>query len=86
MKNKAYVSYLPTIFSRWAKLTKYVGIAVAIFVFSNAALSEDLTIHLPANASIARKTVQYQCDAQGQKIGVPSGSFRSSTSTAVETA
>ena len=35
----------------------------------------DLIIHLPASASITRKLVEYQCDASGAKIGMPSGAF-----------
>jgi len=37
--------------------------------------AEDLTIHLPASASVSRKVVRYQCDAEGSKMGVPSGPF-----------
>jgi membrane-bound inhibitor of C-type lysozyme len=32
-------------------------------------------VHQPANTSFSRKTVQYSCDANGSKIGVPSGTF-----------
>jgi len=42
---------------------------------ASAAKAEDLNIHLPANATISRKVVQYQCDSQGTKIGVPSNPF-----------
>jgi membrane-bound inhibitor of C-type lysozyme len=35
----------------------------------------NLTIRLPDNPAINRKTVAYTCDAEGVKIGVPAGSF-----------
>lgn len=51
-------------------------VALALALLTPAALSAtDLLIHLPADASITRKSVQYQCDANGPKIGVPEGSF-----------
>ncbi len=40
-----------------------------------AAFATDLTIHLPDKVSISRKTVTYQCDSGGPKMGVPSGPF-----------
>ena len=59
----------------FAKTLKYFGIALAVFCFPDAAIAADITIHLPASVSVSRRTVQYQCDAQGAKIGVPSGPF-----------
>lgn len=52
-------------------------------LFASAALiasglntfASDLTIHLAGAATFTRKTVQYECDGSGTKIGVPSGSF-----------
>ncbi|MEO8727543.1 MAG: MliC family protein [Acidobacteriaceae bacterium] len=35
----------------------------------------DLTIHLNGSQPISRSTRQYQCDAQGAKMGLPAGSF-----------
>ncbi len=40
-----------------------------------AVRSADITIHLPPGTAVSRKTVRYQCDPQGPKIGVPSGPF-----------
>ena len=40
-----------------------------------SAYADDITIHLPKTTSITKKTVQYQCDAQAAKIGLPSGPF-----------
>jgi membrane-bound inhibitor of C-type lysozyme len=35
----------------------------------------DLTIHLKGAQSLTRKTVQYQCDAQGAAMGLPATAF-----------
>jgi membrane-bound inhibitor of C-type lysozyme len=54
--------------------TLIVGL-LTVGLFSIPASPEDITIHLPPSASVSRKTVQYQCDAQGPTIGVPTGTF-----------
>jgi membrane-bound inhibitor of C-type lysozyme len=48
---------------------------LAVGLSATAASPEDITIRLPPSASVSRKTVRYQCDAQGPKIGVPPGPF-----------
>jgi membrane-bound inhibitor of C-type lysozyme len=48
---------------------------VVVGLWASVGLAEDITIHLPATASVSRKAVQYQCDAEGAKIGVPTGPF-----------
>ena len=35
----------------------------------------DLTIHLKSTQPLTRKTVQYQCDAQGAAMGLPATAF-----------
>ena len=35
----------------------------------------DLTIHLKGTQPLTRKTVQYQCDAQGAAMGLPATAF-----------
>jgi membrane-bound inhibitor of C-type lysozyme len=37
--------------------------------------ASDLTIHLNGSQTISRKTVRYQCDAQGTKMGLPAEVF-----------
>jgi membrane-bound inhibitor of C-type lysozyme len=37
--------------------------------------ASDLRIHLQGNGTVQRKTVKYQCDAQGVKMGLPQGVF-----------
>lgn len=75
MKNQGIVTYVPTAVLSMANLIRYLAIVFAVCGLSSAGLAEDITIHLPANASISRKIVQYQCDPQGPKIGVQSGPF-----------
>ena len=53
----------------------YLGIVMGALGLAMTAPAEDITIHLPRNAAVARKTVQYLCDAQATKVGLPSGSF-----------
>ncbi len=53
----------------------YLAIVPCVLALASAASAEDITIHLPRNASISRKIVQYRCDAQAAKIGLPAGSF-----------
>ncbi len=57
------------------KMSKLLAAMLAVAGSSIVVSAEDLTIHLPQNASISRKAVQYQCDGQAAKIGLPSGSF-----------
>jgi len=76
MKNRTRVFHLRAAVLFAAKIiTRSLAVVLATVGFANAASAEDITIHLPQNASISRKTVQYRCDAQGAKIGVPSGTF-----------
>jgi membrane-bound inhibitor of C-type lysozyme len=56
-------------------LKAFMMALVAVGFFAVAASPENITIHLPAGASVSRKIVQYECDAQGPKIGVPSQPF-----------
>lgn len=39
------------------------------------AAASDLTIHLMGNDPVKQIKAQYQCDAQGAKMGLPSGIF-----------
>lgn len=50
-------------------------IAIAILFASAFAAATDVTIHLKGSRAISRSTVQYQCDAQGAKMGLPAGTF-----------
>jgi len=48
---------------------------VCVLVSSAWAGASDLTIHLKGTQPIERKTVNYQCDAAGAKMGLPAGTF-----------
>lgn len=50
-------------------------IAIAIMSAATFAGATDLTLHLKGSQSISRSTVQYQCDAEGTRMGLPAGTF-----------
>ena len=50
-------------------------LGVGILSYSVFAAATDLTIHLTGSQPISRNTIQYQCDAQGARMGLPSGTF-----------
>ena len=49
--------------------------ALGLVLWVSPASANDLTIHLPDNPTFSRQSVEYQCDARGAEIGVPSGPF-----------
>jgi membrane-bound inhibitor of C-type lysozyme len=49
--------------------------AVGVLSWGTLAGAADLTIHLNGSQPITRNTVKVQCDAQGSKMGLPSGIF-----------
>ena len=48
---------------------------VGMMLCGAVAGASDLRIHLNGNGTVERKTVKYQCDAQGAKMGLPAGVF-----------
>jgi membrane-bound inhibitor of C-type lysozyme len=48
---------------------------IGVLLCSALAGATDLTIHLNGSQPIMRKTLKVQCDAQGTKMGLPSGIF-----------
>ena len=54
---------------------KQIVIGVAILATSAIAGATDLTIHLKGSEKFSRQTVQFACDAQGAKMGLPAGPF-----------
>ncbi|HTH53752.1 MAG TPA: MliC family protein [Edaphobacter sp.] len=48
---------------------------LALTLLSAAASATELTIHLNGTDAVQRKTVKYQCDAQGATMGLPAGVF-----------
>ena len=56
----------------WKRFLIGAGISLST---SALAVASDLTIHLNGSQPISRKTVRYQCDAEGVKMGLPGGVF-----------
>jgi membrane-bound inhibitor of C-type lysozyme len=56
------------------KLRPHLALVLGLVV-GTAGLGTELTIHLPRTVSISRKSVEYQCDGSGSKLGVPAGRF-----------
>jgi membrane-bound inhibitor of C-type lysozyme len=56
-------------------LTHFFSSCPALVCASQVVYATDLTIHLAGTTTLSRKTVQYNCDAAGTKIGVPAGPF-----------
>jgi len=76
MRNQTRAVYLRTTVPPAGKMAlKYLGVVLAVAGLAIAASAEDITIHLSQNASTSRKTVQYLCDAEAAKMGLPSGPF-----------
>lgn len=76
MKNKTGLLNLRGAVPPSAKIwATYLGTVMGALGLAMTAPAENITIHLPQNATVARKTVQYRCDAQATKVGLPSGSF-----------
>ncbi|MGC1871392.1 MAG: MliC family protein [Acidobacteriaceae bacterium] len=50
-------------------------IAIAILSLGATASATDVTLRLKGSQAMSRATVQYECDAQGVKMGLPAGIF-----------
>ncbi|HTU49338.1 MAG TPA: MliC family protein [Acidobacteriaceae bacterium] len=50
-------------------------ITIAILFAGAKASATDVTLHLKGSQVMSRATVQYECDAQGVKMGLPTGVF-----------
>jgi membrane-bound inhibitor of C-type lysozyme len=57
-----------------APLKKTLAI-VAVLGYCVVARATDVTIHLSGSEPISRSTMKYQCDGQGNKMGLPAGVF-----------
>jgi membrane-bound inhibitor of C-type lysozyme len=54
---------------------KKSAIAIAILCAGATASATDVTLHLKGSQAMSRTTVQYKCDVQGAKMGLPAGPF-----------
>ena len=50
-------------------------IAIALLSACAMASATDVTLHLKGSQAMSRSTVQYECDAEGAKMGLPAGPF-----------
>jgi membrane-bound inhibitor of C-type lysozyme len=57
--------------STWMRMIAVFG----TLLLSGFVAASDLTIHLNGTDPVKRVTVKYQCDAQGEKMGLPTGVF-----------
>ena len=56
-------------------IRRHVAIGAFLFAAVGVAAATNLTIHLQDSAPIQRVIVQFQCDAQGAKMGLPTSPF-----------
>lgn len=56
-------------------IEKKCVVAMGILFASTFAGATDLTLHLKGSQPVSRATVQYECDAEGAKMGLPAGPF-----------
>ena len=56
-------------------MSSFTNVLLAFASAAIPALAADLTIPLPGNADMAKKTVQYRCDLGGAKLGLPADVF-----------
>ena len=57
-----------------AAIAKCIALALGV-ALAHQASATDLSVHLAGTATLSRKTVQYQCDAAGTKMGLPAKPF-----------
>jgi membrane-bound inhibitor of C-type lysozyme len=50
-------------------------VAVTILFACRFAGATDVILHLKGSQLMSRSTVQYQCDAEGARMGLPAGTF-----------
>ena len=56
-------------------LSRSIAVASAIIAGAVYAAATDVTLHLKGSEKVSRSVIRYQCDAQGAKMGLPSGPF-----------
>jgi membrane-bound inhibitor of C-type lysozyme len=54
---------------------KGAAIVIAVMAWCATAGATDLTLHLKGSQPMSRSTMQYECDAEGAKMGLPPGVF-----------
>lgn len=56
-------------------MSSFTNVLLAFASAAIPALAADLTIPLPGNADMKKKTVKYRCDPSGTKLGLPADVF-----------
>jgi len=56
-------------------IEKKCVVALGILFAGTFAGATDVTLHLKGSRPVSRTTVQYECDAEGAKMGLPTGPF-----------
>ena len=56
-------------------MVKGAAIVIAVMAACATAGATDLTLHLKGSQPMSRATMQYECDAEGAKMGLPPGVF-----------
>jgi membrane-bound inhibitor of C-type lysozyme len=56
-------------------MVKGAAIVIAVMAWCATAGATDLTLHLKGSQPMSRSTMQYECDAEGAKMGLPPGVF-----------
>jgi membrane-bound inhibitor of C-type lysozyme len=56
-------------------IEKKCVVAIGILFACTLADATDVTLHLKGSQPVSRTTVQYECDAEGAKMGLPAGPF-----------
>jgi membrane-bound inhibitor of C-type lysozyme len=56
-------------------IEKKCVVAIGILFAGTFAGATDVTLHLKGSQPVSRTTVQYECDAEGAKMGLPAGTF-----------
>jgi membrane-bound inhibitor of C-type lysozyme len=54
---------------------KQIVAGLSVVACSALGQATELTIQLSGSQAMTRQTIQYQCDAQGAKMGLPNGMF-----------
>ncbi len=74
-KNRAVTVAAKTSRRSICTLLKANLLVCVFFSLAAGASAADLTIPLPGDAPVTRKSVQYQCDGNVTKLGLPAGAF-----------
>jgi len=61
--------------SKTSMSVKFVSVGLGVLLYAATGLASDVAIHLEGMAPVTRQLIQYQCDAEATKLGLPKGPF-----------